>query len=1190
MDPISVTTTVITLATFIKDLVEIGQSIKHSIEKVRENRRRIRNLTDDVLRTLANLAGLIRGQEDTFQAQCALLSALGNLKAEMLYVLSICHKISPLERRVGIRALGSHIKVWMKREALEVKITRLKEHVNKCYIQFTAFSAARIEHTSAQVANTSLRVEQTLIGSVNNLEIQVKLRRLEGMMARMLLETQFGQNVLNRTVDIITSDPGHESLEFQYLSVQTKRLIDSFQQLLAGGNLVLHAPLWDASEPIQLVFLESTSLHVLHQILGAIVEINQRASVLPMDSMIDTVLDLGVHLGNIGLTSESIAWEHFNICLLHYLADRGYYATGALPHIAHALQELSLGYQQQLQYQCAVEASQQSLDLWHHLTQSVSEVDNQIGHLRALITHAQNLLETGQKMAALSTAQEAVALSRPILEQMIKTTGGLLFLTEQNELEAVQCSDAPFILARVLSSLDWHLESYEAFFEGFRAILNLPVSKQQPPYGPDIDSFLDQICKVVEGGRFSLVMVEDCAILFQNLARLYPKQFSSQFLWLLHAHAYFAQQNKLVASSLTIRFFLEPNSEHLPPGLDITKSLQINLDVHHNLIEDTVQAFCTTPSERTAFLIRNILLGHFDQAIAILQEVVEKLALDANTRIIDWVLYTLIGVVAFASNPSHRVALLHMLEITIKYFSTILVSTGSEWHHVLDSFLPVFHHLQRTGLLNEALGVYEQVIKYLESCACTDEIAVVTTQWRLNQGLILCDMTRFSDAIEIIQQTNWMDFEGMEGFSLSLYIIQVSILRRTGRNKEALQLLKKGVATSCQTCRADNVEVFHLQLNVLFVEYAATWRHIGHHERALKFAECAVTACQRNGDNEQKDQKKCVLIHSLTTLSNCLAAVQRNDKALAVAKEAVLLYTENVESDTIRTQELGGNAFHALSLHFTTFGKAKEALLNAKKATRLYRELVGLAPRHFPTLAISLRNLASILWDIGHRDKAITACEEAVSIMQKIVNLEVYFLPSLAEALNQLARYFTENCNVDAAASTIAEYTDVQRKFASLPLEPEFLFEEVEMEIESDNEDSMGSEDGWETASEAEDEYHDAPETPPSSEAVLAEASWLQPSAQTLNGSAQLNLCGIMGPETAILSAAVKPIFQEPGEIMMASIEATVLTGSHNESNKSPFTNILTKPLEIKLSSTPMDILWWILLGILSTIVWSQTT
>ncbi|KAJ6594608.1 hypothetical protein B0H19DRAFT_1247268 [Mycena capillaripes] len=80
MDPITATTRVITLATFIKGLIEVGQNIRRSIEKVGENRRRIRELTDDVLRTLADFANLTRGQEDTFHAP-ALLSALGYLKA-----------------------------------------------------------------------------------------------------------------------------------------------------------------------------------------------------------------------------------------------------------------------------------------------------------------------------------------------------------------------------------------------------------------------------------------------------------------------------------------------------------------------------------------------------------------------------------------------------------------------------------------------------------------------------------------------------------------------------------------------------------------------------------------------------------------------------------------------------------------------------------------------------------------------------------------------------------------------------------------------------------------------------------------------------------------------------------------------------------------------------------------------------
>jgi hypothetical protein len=50
------------------------------MNQVGENRQRICELTRDVLRTLADLANLTQGNEETFQAP-ALLSALGNLKA-----------------------------------------------------------------------------------------------------------------------------------------------------------------------------------------------------------------------------------------------------------------------------------------------------------------------------------------------------------------------------------------------------------------------------------------------------------------------------------------------------------------------------------------------------------------------------------------------------------------------------------------------------------------------------------------------------------------------------------------------------------------------------------------------------------------------------------------------------------------------------------------------------------------------------------------------------------------------------------------------------------------------------------------------------------------------------------------------------------------------------------------------------
>ncbi|KAJ7352099.1 hypothetical protein DFH08DRAFT_934616 [Mycena albidolilacea] len=221
MDPLTATTTVITLATFIVDLIEMGQSIKRSIEKVRAR------VVDDILDTLAAISNLSRGHEDEFQVP-ALLSALVNLKAQvflaifepfvlthllfrnMLYVLSLCRAIceaQPSRRRLGF---GSQLKAWIKRDEIEAKVKGLKEHVNKCYLQFTVFSSARIEQTTARiedtshrVVNTTLRVEQSLL--VNHVENQVKLKRLEGLMSQVLLEAQFGQGVTKGTMEKLKS-------------------------------------------------------------------------------------------------------------------------------------------------------------------------------------------------------------------------------------------------------------------------------------------------------------------------------------------------------------------------------------------------------------------------------------------------------------------------------------------------------------------------------------------------------------------------------------------------------------------------------------------------------------------------------------------------------------------------------------------------------------------------------------------------------------------------------------------------------------------------------------------------------------------------------------------------------------------------------------------------------------------------
>ncbi|KAJ7802883.1 hypothetical protein B0H14DRAFT_3884340 [Mycena olivaceomarginata] len=257
---------------------------------------------------------------------------------------------------------------------------------------------------------------------------------------------------------------------------------------------------------------------------------------------------------------------------------------------------------------------------------------------------------------------------------------------------------------------------------------------------------------------------------------------------------------------------------------------------------------------------------------------------------------------------------------------------------------------------------------------------------------------------------------------------------------------------------------------------------------------------------------------------------------------------------TIRKQELGANAFHTLSLRLTPSGKAQQALQNAEKATELYRELVALAPRHLPTLATSLRNLGSILWDIGSRDKAIAACEEAVGIMRKVSSPETYFLSALAEALEQLTGYLGEKGDVGGASAAAAECAEVRREFAVLPPEPEFLFEKVVDMVGIGGQ--VGDTHPWPASEERraprlhlESSSHSSTPTPgPSTD---------------IDTPVQANPAG--DPATAILGGSRTPTIQNP---------------TSTDTTKS----ILSKPLELdvrlRLRSTLMDVMWWVLLGI----------
>ncbi|KAJ7502524.1 hypothetical protein B0H11DRAFT_1988915, partial [Mycena galericulata] len=174
---------------------------------------------------------------------------------------------------------------------------------------------------------------------------------------------------------------------------------------------------------------------------------------------------------------------------------------------------------------------------------------------------------------------------------------------------------------------------------------------------------------------------------------------------------------------------------------------------------------------------------------------------------------------------------------------------------------------------------------------------------------------------------------------------------------------------------------------------------------------------------------------------------------------------------TTRKQELGGNAFHSLSLRLATSGQLAEGVANAERAIELYRELVSLAPVHLPTLASSLQIFASLLWKKGRRDESIDACEESVDIIRKVSHSETHFLAALGRTLDQLVEYLLEKGDEERASAAASEASEIRAKIKLLPPQPESIFLKVEPESSEKNDKDEDEDEVCETATESDGEH-----------------------------------------------------------------------------------------------------------------------
>jgi hypothetical protein len=819
------------------------------------------------------------------------------------------------------------------------------------------------------------------------------------------------------------------------------QLVECMQRLLAAN--AIDPPDWKPTERIVRVFLERTSpKHILHEILGLVLK--AETGQFKMDSVFS--LHLGAHMAELGFKSEGTAWGFMVVKILRQLAQTpGEHCVAVVSRLAFALEEISELYCYQSQHQLASQTSRQSLDLLQSSFECLPEVDNRICYVSTLVRHTGALLNTTQPFAAIPIAQQAISMSRSILQQMLGLTfepGSQLLAEAQYKVQT--CSHAFFVFAAALSSNGRDLEAYEALKEGLEITLRFSGTGCTPSQ-PALDDLFSNIRKLAKRGRLSFVMLADCVILFRDLARIYPKSCSSPFLQLLYAYVYLrVHGTSLVGNSL--KNLLESNST-LPPLNLATSTLYLDeFNANGGVVKDVIGAsyvkYCAP--EKTFPLIKHIFITRFDQAVAAAREATTILFADSSSQsrnTLTWAVIYISDILPVVSH-SNRSVLVEMMEDIIGHLRTAASCFQTQRRSFIDALAWSCQGFLSIGRLPESLAAADEGSEYLSRCSKAEGDARNLHLLQLLQIFVTLEMGRISEAAKTAQEITYPQPQptGSDEFFWSRTVIQTRILRRTRRNFEALQILEKVTSESDLERWTREGGYSHFHFHILLADLAILRGQMGQPERGLKDVERAVTGCRKEvedkHDNVETQQHS--LVHSLTCLSYCLVAVGKEHEALAAVKEAASIYLPHAPHMwggflwSLRRPELGGNMFHSLSLRLASSGDMDGALVNAEKATEAYRELVSLAPRHFPTLASSLRNMSSILQSIDRRDEAVLVCEEAVGIMRKVADTENYFLPALRGALVQLAGYLFEKGDTDGASVIISELADIAQKIDTL--------------------------------------------------------------------------------------------------------------------------------------------------------------
>ncbi|KAL4256472.1 hypothetical protein AB1N83_012205, partial [Pleurotus pulmonarius] len=384
MDPVSITAAIVSF-------IDVAKRIKDSVDKAGSNRRRLKELTNNVVEEVAKLHKYHQLKISRLDKES--VCSLEGLQTQLHDVLERCLQRVKPRKRGRFSAVKAYVIAWLQNAEIEAEMVRLEQcvaHVHRCFT-YTAF----------------MRMEDNLL--VFSSEHQARMKQMESLVNQLLLTSHAAGAYPSSLLDNAT--PG--GIETQFLHLQAQKIVTDLSYISATHTFVgLHD-----GPPVELATIvqETPPSSPMRTAMIKVLQLQQLIQLEP-SGLSDRegateLLRIGKHLRNLGLTEDAAAINTCATAIYRTLMQDN--PAVYMPYVFWGLMNFA-----RLRYgtQMGLDAVESAYHLQRDMT-PVSQQESSAQLAWSMCHYADHLLVNGYFEASVERAKEALAIQRKVSEQ-----------------------------------------------------------------------------------------------------------------------------------------------------------------------------------------------------------------------------------------------------------------------------------------------------------------------------------------------------------------------------------------------------------------------------------------------------------------------------------------------------------------------------------------------------------------------------------------------------------------------------------------------------------------------------------------------------------------------------------------------------------------------------------------------------